>query len=176
MTTAFCRERVKRPDWQSAACELILHDCNAEILRVKWSIVRFLKPHLSPSSLKPPLFCAPPAIYPTVIFLTFIKVRSLSLPPRVCLHSPFGLCLWHTLTHTWPVMRRMYDSWVVCILRSTRGWKQLSLLPLPLPLPPHLQGGMNNGSGVKGEWRHDANEHRWLPLGWEIIFLSACAY
>lgn len=67
-------------------------------------------------------------------------------------------------------MGRMYDSWVVCFLKSTLGWKQLS----PLPLPTHLQGDMNNGVRVKGERRH---EHRWLPLGWEkshVFPLSEC--
>lgn len=48
-------------------------------------------PH-PPASQRPPS-CTPFAIHPPVIFLTFIKVHSLSLPPRVCLHSPFGLCL-----------------------------------------------------------------------------------
>lgn len=102
-----------------------------------------------------------------VIFLTFITVHFLSLPPRLCPHPPFGLCLQYTLTHTWPLICCMYDSWGICVLRSMWGWKQLS----PLPLTPHLQGGINKGMRVKGEWQHDVIEHCWLQLGWEVIQL-----
>lgn len=84
-------ETVKRSYWQSAACELLLYDCNAESPRVKWSVVRFLTLHPTPApgilGLTP--FCTPPTVDSSVTFLTFIKVYSLSLPPRVCLCSPF---------------------------------------------------------------------------------------
>lgn len=59
-------------------------------------------------------------------------------------------------------MGRMYDSWAVCVLKSMRGWKQLS----PLPLPPHLQRDINNGIRVKRERLHAP---RRLPLGWDLI-------
>lgn len=69
-------ETVKRSDWQSAAYELLLHDCNAELPRVKWSVVRCLTLHPppAPGSLGLPPFCTPATVYPSVTFLTFIKV------------------------------------------------------------------------------------------------------
>lgn len=86
-------ETAETSDWWSAACELLFHDCSAEWQRAKWSVVRFLTlgPPPAPGSLGLPLFCTPPTVYPSVTFLTFLKVRSLSLPPRLCLRSPFGL-------------------------------------------------------------------------------------
>lgn len=41
-------ETLKRSDWHSAACELLLHHCHAESPSVKWSVVRFLTLHPPP--------------------------------------------------------------------------------------------------------------------------------